>query len=387
VTRTATSPTTADTHPHRPGDPFARVAGHEQVTFCHHDSGLRAIIAIHRTSLGPALGGTRFHPYPDYDSALTDVLRLSRAMSYKNALAGLDHGGGKAVIIGDPARDKSPELLRAYGRFVESLAGRYVTACDVGTTSADMDLVGTESAHVTGRTTEHGGAGDSGVLTAFGVVAALRAAAEQAWGTDDLDGRRIGVQGAGKVGARLVDLLLARGAGVLVYDPDRAATDRLRRAHPAVTVVASGAELLATPLDVFMPCAMGGAIDQRVAATISTRIICGGANNQLTTPSVEATLAARGILYTPDYLANAGGVIQVSGELSGFDFDRAQARAAGIHDTAARVFGTATELGLLPGAAADLLAEQRMDTVTGLDALHLPAAPAGARTPPGRLDG
>ena len=184
--------------------------------FCHDaPTGLRAIIAIYSTALGPALGGTRFYPYPSEDAALADVLNLARAMAYKNALAGLDHGGGKAVIIGDPARLKSEALLRAYGRFVQSLNGRYVTACDVGTYSEDMDIVARECRHVTGRTVPNGGAGDSSVLTAFGVFQGMRAAAEHAWGTSSLEGRRVGVEGVGKVGQRLVDHLVEAGAQVV----------------------------------------------------------------------------------------------------------------------------------------------------------------------------
>src|ERR1700722_5505874 len=198
-------------------------AGHEQVTFCQdRESGLRAIIAIHSTTLGPALGGTRFYPYPSEDAALADVLNLSRAMTYKNALAGLDHGGGKAVIIGDPARLKSEALLRAYGRFVQSLSGRYVTACDIGTYSEDMDLIARECAYATGRTVANGGAGDSWVLTALGVFQGMRAAAEHAWGSPSLAGRTVGIEGVGKVGRRLVTLLVEAGAAAVVceVDPD-----------------------------------------------------------------------------------------------------------------------------------------------------------------------
>ena len=196
---------------------------HEQVVFCQDPrSGLRAIIALYSTALGPGLGGTRFYPYPDEDAALADALNLSRAMAYKNALAGLDHGGGKAVIIGDPATDKSEALLRAYGRFVESLSGRYITACDIGTYSEDMDIIARESRHVTGRTVPNGGAGDSSVLTAFGVFQGMRAAAEHLWGSPSLEGRLVGVEGVGKVGRRLVDHLTEAGGTAVIYDEGRA---------------------------------------------------------------------------------------------------------------------------------------------------------------------
>src|ERR1700685_3287368 len=193
--------------------------GHEQVVFCHDaPTGLRAIIAIYSTALGRSLGGPRFYPYPSEDAALADVLNLARAMAYKNALAGLDHGGGKAVIIGDPRRLKSEALLRAYGRFVQSLNGRYVTACDVGTYSEDMDIIARECTHVTGRTVPNGGAGDSSVLTAFGVFQGMRAAAEHVWGTTSLAGRRVAVEGVGKVGRRLVGHLIDADAHVTICD-------------------------------------------------------------------------------------------------------------------------------------------------------------------------
>ncbi len=207
-------------------------------------SGLQAIVAIYSTALGPALGGTRFYPYASEDEALADVLNLSRAMAYKNALAGLDLGGGKAVIIGDPAELKSEALLRAYGRFVQSLNGRYITACDIGTYSEDMDIVARECSFVTGRTVPNGGAGDSSVLTAFGVFQGMRAAAEHAWGSTSLDGRTVGVEGVGKVGHRLADHLISDGARVVIYDTSHAATERVRAQHPEVTVAASRAELL-----------------------------------------------------------------------------------------------------------------------------------------------
>jgi len=209
---------------HLQGARGAAPAGHEQVVFCQDPpSGLRAIIAIYSTALGPGLGGTRFYPYPSEDAALADVLNLSRAMAYKNALASLDLGGGKAVIIGDPARLKSEALLRAYGRFVESLGGRYITACDIGTYSEDMDIVARECRYVTGRTVPNGGAGDSSVLTAFGVFQGMRAAAEHAWGSTSLDGRVVGIEGVGKVGRKLAEHLVSEGARVVVYDTSASA--------------------------------------------------------------------------------------------------------------------------------------------------------------------
>src|SRR3954470_15496005 len=252
---------------------FGRNTGHEQVVFCQDPaSGLRAIIAIYSTALGPALGGTRFYPYQDEAAALADVLNLSRGMAYKAAVAGLDLGGGKAVIIGDPATAKTEALLRAYGRFVQSLNGRYYTACDVGTYSEDMDQVARESRFVTGRTVAHGGAGDSSVLTAYGVFQGMRAAAEVTWGAPTLHGRTVGVAGVGKVGRHLVRHLVEDGAEVVVTDVWQPALERVRAEHPTVRIVASEAELVASALDVYAPCAMGDAITDEVVAVLSARI-------------------------------------------------------------------------------------------------------------------
>jgi valine dehydrogenase (NAD+) len=346
--------------------------GHEQVVFCQDtQSGLRAIIAIYSTALGPGLGGTRFYPYPDEDAALADVLNLSRAMAYKNALAGLDHGGGKAVIIGDPATAKSEALLRAYGRFVESLGGRYITACDIGTYSEDMDIIARESRHVTGRTVPNGGAGDSSVLTAFGVFQGMRAAAEHLWGSASLDGRVAGVEGVGKVGRRLVGLLAEAGATVVICDVNPDAVARVVAAHPEVTVAASTRELISRPLDVFAPCALGGALDDDSVAVLTASIVCGGANNQLAHAGIEKVLADRGILYAPDYVVNAGGVIQVADELGGFNFDRAKARATQIFTTTRQIFALADADGVPPAVAADRLAERRMSEVGRLRGIWL----------------
>jgi valine dehydrogenase (NAD+) len=352
-------------------------AGHEQVVFCQdRDSGLKAIIAVYSTALGPALGGTRFYPYASEADALEDVLKLSRAMAYKAACAGLDLGGGKAVILGDPATDKSEALLRAYGRFVESLAGRYYTACDVGTYVQDMDVVARESRYVTGRSPEAGGAGDSAVLTAFGVYQAMRAAAEHTWGSPSLDGRRVGVEGVGKVGSHLVGHLLEDGAAVVVSDVSSDAVERLRSTHPQVEVADVGT-LPAMPLDVYAPCALGGSLSDELVPQLQASIVCGAANNQLEHPGVETALAARGILYTPDYVANAGGLVQVADEAmnmgsGGFRFERARNRAAGIHATALAVFRLAEAEGLPPAVAADRLAERRMAEVSRLRSITLP---------------
>ncbi|MCF2526689.1 valine dehydrogenase [Yinghuangia sp. KLBMP8922] len=351
---------------------FGRGTGHEQVVFCQDQaSGLKAVIAVYSTALGPALGGTRFYPYATEDEAVEDVLNLSKGMAYKNALAGLDHGGGKAVIIGDPKRDKNEGLLRAYGRFVQSLGGRYVTACDVGTYVEDMDVVSRESSFVTGRSPDNGGAGDSSVLTAYGVFQGMLASAEHLWGTGTLRGRRVGVAGVGKVGRHLVGHLLDDGAEVVATDVDPAAVARIRAAYPAVAVADDTDALIGEPLDVYAPCALGGALDDRTVGILSAKIVCGAANNQLAHPGVDKTLAERGVLYAPDYVVNSGGVIQVADELHGFDFERARRKASGIRATTARVFALADEEGVPPAVAADRLAERRMADVGRLRGIYL----------------
>jgi valine dehydrogenase (NAD+) len=343
---------------------FAEIDGHEQVVFCADEaSGLRAIIAIHSTALGPALGGTRFYPYADEAAALSDVLNLARGMSYKAALAGLDLGGGKAVIIGDPATTKTEALLRAYGRFVQSLRGRYITACDVGTYSEDMDVVARECDFVTGRTTAHGGAGDSSVLTAYGVFEGMRAAAEKTWGVSTLAGRTVGVAGVGKVGHHLVDHLLDDGARVVITDVSPDAVLRVLDAHPEVRAAGSAEELVADAIDVYAPCALGGALTDDVVSVLQARVVCGAANNQLAHDGVEKLLADAGILYAPDYCVNAGGLIQVADELVGFDFNRAKQRAAGIFETTREVFRIAEAEHVPPSVAADRVAERRMAAI------------------------
>ncbi|MFF7377919.1 Leu/Phe/Val dehydrogenase [Streptomyces massasporeus] len=341
--------------------------GHEQVVLCQdRASGLKAVIALHSTALGPALGGTRFYPYANEAEAVADALNLARGMSYKNAMAGLDHGGGKAVIIGDPDTIKSEELLLAYGRFVASLGGRYVTACDVGTYVADMDVVARECRWTTGRSPENGGAGDSSVLTAFGVYQGMRASAQHLWSDPSLRGKRVGIAGVGKVGHHLVEHLRAEGAEVLITDVREEAVGRILAAHPTgVTAVADTATLIrAEGLDIYAPCALGGALNDDTVPALTAKVVCGAANNQLAHPGVEKDLADRGILYAPDYVVNAGGVIQVADELHGFDFDRCKAKASKIFDTTLAIFARAKEDGIPPAAAADRIAEQRMHDAT-----------------------
>ncbi|GAB2776241.1 Leu/Phe/Val dehydrogenase [Streptomyces daliensis] len=355
--------------------------GHEQVVLCQdRASGLKAVIAIHSTALGPALGGTRFHPYADAvehhqrpeEAAVLDALNLARGMTYKNALAGLDHGGGKAVIIGDPEKAKSEELLLAYGRAVASLGGRYVTACDVGTYVQDMDVISRECRWTTGRSPANGGAGDSSVLTAYGVFQGMRASAQHLWGAPTLRGRTVGIAGVGKVGHLLVGHLLEDGARVVITDVRPESVARVRAAHPEVLVAPDTAALIRTEgMDMYAPCALGGALDDDTVPALTAKAVCGAANNQLAHPGVEKDLADRGILYAPDYVVNAGGVIQVADELQGFDFARAKAKAGKIFDTTAEIFRRADADGVPPAAAADRIAEQR---IAGREPSHDPSA-------------
>ncbi|GAA0716679.1 Glu/Leu/Phe/Val dehydrogenase [Dactylosporangium roseum] len=337
---------------------------HEQVVFCHdRQSGLRAIIAVYSTALGPALGGTRFYPYASEEDALHDVLELSRGMAYKNALAGLDLGGGKAVIWGDPDKDKSEQLLRAYGRFVQSLGGRYYTACDVGTYVQDMDIVAKETKFVTGRSEAHGGAGDSSVLTAYGVFQGMRAAAEHRWGSPTLAGRRVGISGLGKVGKHLTKHLIDDGASVVATDVSEKALDWVSSTYPQVELVDGNDELIKQPLDVYAPCALGGALNDETVPLLQAKIVAGAANNQLAHPGVEKLLAERDVLYAPDYVVNSGGVIQVADEIEGFNFARAKERAGRIYDITKQILQLASAEGVPPAVAADRLAERRMAEV------------------------
>lgn len=343
-------------------------SAHERVMFCQdRETGLRAIVAVHSTTLGPALGGTRFYPYASEQDALTDVLRLSRGMTYKAAVAGVHLGGGKAVIIGDPSAIKTPSLLGAYGRFVESLGGAYVTAGDVGTTSDDLDIIAEQTAHVVGKNAAAGGTGDSGPQTALGVFLSLLAAAESVWGSDDLTGKRVGVEGAGKVGYNLVGLLLEAGAEVLVSDSYAPALARIAADFPGVSIES---DIIGADIDVYAPCAMGATLDEVSAAALSAGIVCGAANNQLSTPAVEDALNARGITWVPDYVANAGGLIQVEGELRGKNPADVMATIAQIRDTVLGIFAISRAEGIALGAAADRMAEERLAAVRGRSGPH-----------------
>jgi leucine dehydrogenase len=345
--------------------------GYEQIVFCHdRASGLRAIIAIHDTRLGPALGGIRMRPYPSEEEALRDVLRLSRAMTYKSALAGLDLGGGKSVIIGEPTTQKSEALFRAMGRQIEALGGRYICATDVGTTAQDLLAVRRETRHVTGLPEAWGGLGDTSVLTGMTVYLGMKAAAAEVWGDESLEGRRVVVQGAGKVGLHLMELLRREGSQIAVADP---AEDSARRAAEQFGARIVPAErVYDEPCDVFSPNALGGVLNDDTIPRLRCRIVCGGANNQLADPQHGDMLHRHGILYAPDYLVNSGGVISAESEVLHAPRARAESVAQHVRETAERVFALAREQGITPARAADRLAEQRIEQVARVRASFLP---------------
>lgn len=337
--------------------------GFEQVVFGHDAaSGLRAIVAVHSTVLGPALGGTRFWPYATEAEAVTDVCRLARGMTYKHAAAGLDQGGGKAVIWGDPRTDRTDDLIRAYARFVDQLGGRYLTAEDVGTTQADMDLIQQVTPHVTGVSPSLGGSGDPSPATAWGVLWAIRSAAEARWGSSDLAGRHVVVTGVGKVGSALVDHLLDDGARVTVADVREQAVADVVAEHGTDRVsVATVAEAHTVECDVYAPCALGAVLNETTVPELRCEIVAGSANNQLETDEDDDRLAERGILYVPDYVANAGGVINIAEEPGGYDRDRAWKRIEGIGTTVTEILALADESSVTPAEAADRYAEARIE--------------------------
>ena len=345
--------------------------GHEQIVFCHdRESGLRAIIAMHDTRLGPALGGIRMRPYPSEGEAVRDVLRLARAMTYKSALAGLDLGGGKSVIIGDPYTQKAESLFRAMGRQIEALGGRYICATDIGTTAQDLQFVRRETRHVTGLPEAWGGLGDTSVLTGLTVFLGMKAAAAEAWGNDSLQGRRVLVQGAGKVGSHLMEHLASEGAEILVADVVGLSAQRAAERFGARIVPSE--DVFDEDCDVFSPNALGGVLNDETIPGLRCRIVCGGANNQLAEEAFEEDLFRRGILYAPDFMVNSGGVISAECELLGAPLARAEIVAQGVTDTARRVFAAARERAIPPSAAARSLAEQRIEQVSNARKGFLP---------------
>lgn len=343
------------------------VFDHEQVVFCNDNAtGLKSIIAIHNTTLGPALGGTRMWAYANEGEALTDVLRLSRGMTYKAAVAGLNLGGGKAVIIGDSRKDKSEALMRRFGKFVDSLGGKYITAEDVGIGTRDMEYVRMETEHVTGIPPALGGSGDPSPVTAFGVYMGMKAAAKERWGNDSLSGKKVVVQGVGNVGSHLVDHLVKEGAKVSICDifEDRIAL--VTKKHSSVEVV-DGNKLFDLDMDIYAPCALGATVNDESLAKLKASVICGAANNQLADEKLHGRIVMeKGIIYAPDFVVNAGGLINVYSEVAGFGTDYAMKLAENIYSTTASIFAMSKQENIPTYAAANKTAENRIAAVAAI---------------------
>ncbi len=339
--------------------------GHEHVTmYSDPESGLRGIIAIHDTTLGPSCGGARMWPYASEADALADALRLSQAMTYKSAAAGLNLGGGKGVIIGDPRADKTEGLLRAWGRFVDTLGGRYLTTTDVGTTGIDLESVHQETQHVVGLDVTLGGSGDTSIMTGLGVYMGMRACAAQAWGSDSLRGRKIAMQGFGKVASKTAEHLLEEDAQVFATDVSEAAQDKARRM--GVKVVLPD-EIYDLECDIFAPCALGGVINSETISRLQCSIVAGGANNQLATPDDGEELHRRGVIYAPDFLINAGGIINVAAEVGQpYNPERSRQQTERIYEQMETVLVTSSNEEISTARAANLLAERRLASARGV---------------------
>jgi leucine dehydrogenase len=334
--------------------------GHELLVVCSEPSvGLRAFIAIHDTTLGPACGGVRVWPYKSEKDAVIDVLRLSRAMTYKSAAAGLALGGGKAVIIADPRKEKSEALLKAFGRYVDTLGGRYIAAEDVGMTAADLITIAQTTRHLVGLPASMGGSGDTFPLTGLGVYLGMKACARKVWGADSLEGRVVAMQGFGNVGTQTARHLLEEGVRLIVTDIYQGAQERAR--SMGARVVEPDA-IYDVECDIFSPCALGGVLNDKTIPRLRCAIVAGGANNQLLEARHGEALHRRGILYAPDYIINAGGIIQAACEVYGpYDEERARAMVERIYDTTGRVISISRDEGIPTSVAADRLAERRLE--------------------------
>ncbi len=335
---------------------------YEQLVFCQDKtSGLKAIIAIHDTTLGPALGGTRMWTYASEEAAIEDALRLARGMTYKNAAAGLNLGGGKTVIIGDPRKDKSEELFRAFGRYIQGLNGRYITAEDVGTTVADMDIIHEETDYVTGISPAFGSSGNPSPVTAYGVYRGMKAAAKEAFGSDSLEGRTVAVQGVGNVAYTLCRYLHDEGAQLIVTDINKEAVNRAVKEFGASAVDPD--DIYHAECDIYAPCALGATINDETIPLLRAKVIAGSANNQLKDASHGDIIHELGIVYAPDYVINAGGVINVADELYGYNHDRAMKKVDQIYNSIEKVIGISKRDGIPTYLAADRLAEERIEKV------------------------
>ena len=344
--------------------------GHEEVVFCHNkDAGLKAIIAIHNTVLGPALGGTRMWAYKTEQDALNDVLRLSRGMTYKAAVAGLNLGGGKAVIIGDPNKDKSEALFRAFGRYVASLNGRYITAEDVGIDVNDMEFVLKETEYVTGVHQVHGGSGDPSPFTAYGTLQGLLASLNKQYGNEEVGKYSYAVQGVGHVGFEYVKLLREAGAKVFVTDINEEAVQRCVDEYGCEAVGLD--DIYDCDVDVYSPCALGGTVNENTLDRIKAKVICGAANNQLATDEIGDELTRRGLVYAPDYAVNAGGLMNVSIEFDGYNRERAMRMMRGIYYNVGKIFQIADRDNIPTYKAADRMAEERIAAIGKIKLPHM----------------
>lgn len=345
---------------------------HEQVVFCNDpDTGLKSIIAIHNTTIGPALGGCRMLNYISEDDALKDVLRLSRGMSYKAAIAQLNLGGGKAVIFGDSKKDKSEVLFRSFGRFVQGLGGRYITAEDVGTSVHDMEWVRMETQYVTGISRALGGSGDPSPVTAFGTCIGMQASVKKQMGKDSLNGLKVSVQGVGQVGFHLCKYLIDEGVEIFATDIDE---NNLKKVAKDFNVnIVDPNEIYDLDVDIYAPCALGATINDDTILRIKAPIIAGAANNQLADEAKHGqALRDRGILYAPDYAINAGGLINVANEIEGYNRERAFNQAEGIYDTLMTIYDTADEENIPTNKAAEKVAIKRMEEISKLRNVFLP---------------
>lgn len=345
-------------------DLFTQMKEHEQVVFCNDEkTGLQAIIAIHNTTLGPALGGCRMQPYPTVEAALVDVLRLSKGMTYKCIAADVDFGGGKAVIIGDP-KHKTPELFRAFGQFVESLNGRFYTGTDMGTTPDDFVHAMKETNCIVGVPEAYGGSGDSSVPTALGVIYGLQATSHVLWGSDELAGKTYAIQGLGKVGYKVAEQLLDQGADLYVCDINTAVVEAIvahaKKVGGSVKVVEE-ADIYRVEADVFVPCAFGNVVNNDTMEQLKVKAIVGSANNQLLDGSYGKRLRDKGILYAPDYIVNAGGLIQVADELYGPNKERVLNKTKAIYMTLLEIYRQAENEQITTVEAANRFCEQRLE--------------------------
>ncbi|WP_445505541.1 Glu/Leu/Phe/Val dehydrogenase dimerization domain-containing protein [Niallia sp. 03091] len=357
-------------------DIFTKIQEHEQVLFCNDPTtGLKAIIAIHDTTLGPALGGTRMKPYLTFEEALEDALRLSKGMTYKNAAADNDFGGGKGVIIGDPTKDKTPELFRAYGQFIDSLNGRFYTGTDMGTFLDDFVHAYKETKCIAGLPEEYGGGGETSIPTALGVLYSIQAVAHSLWGHENLTGKRFAIQGLGKVGFKVAEHLLKHGADLYVTDVSEEVAQTLvekAKQMGGKAIAVKDTDIYGTDADMFVPCAVGGIINDQTIDQLKVKGIVGAANNQLLHENHAKVLKDKGILYAPDYIVNSGGAIQVADELYGPNKSRVLSKTKTIYSSILEILKQSKDENITSLEAANLMCEKRLNVRMKRDSFFSP---------------